>query len=173
MALKTAAGDTSALVSLELAGALTPSFSIVSWKIARAVVDELKELAGFDDRVGQAAKKILALIKSGKMDAAPVRVLPSVTGLVDVGEASAFTLCIREKIPLLVCDDVEAGYRLDGLAQAEGIRIVISAAVIVELVKQGTWSKNQGNDAILRMIDSRGWQDGVLEYLCRKHLKDE
>ena len=172
MPRKKVVGDTSSLVSLQLAGALEPSFAFISWVIPNAVVVELKELSVFDDAIGRAARKVFVFTRSRRFEVLSIQPLLSVLELADEGEACAFSLCLREKIRWLVCDDVDAGYRLDGLAQANGIRIVIGAAVIMELVKQKAWSKKQAAEAVLKMIDSRGWQGGVLEYLSRKYLQE-
>ncbi len=168
-----AVADTSSLVSLELAGALEASFSIVDWVIPKAVVAELEELGEFDDNVGLAAKRARELIRNKRpviKAVEPQKPIPSQVGL---GEAAAFSLCLKEGIPLFVCDDVKAGYRLDGLARVHGVRIVIGAAVIVELVKRGIWTKEKAREAIAKMVDKRDWKGGVLEYLSKQYLNGE
>lgn len=164
--------DTSALVSLELAEVLGPSTAVVSWVVPEAVVAELRELSEMSDAVGRAAKKALALTGSKGFEVLSVRPLPSVLKRVDEGEACAFSLCVQEKINVLVCDNVNAAYRLDGLAQVHDVRMVIGAAVIVELVRQKTWSKKQAVEAVSKMVASRGWESGVLDSLSKKYLQD-
>lgn len=169
---KTVVADTSALVSLELAGTLDASLSIISWQVPKAVIEELNELAEFDDALGKAAKRVKELVQKENIQVHEIESEPSISKMVDRGEACAFSLCLKEKIKLLACDDVEAGYRLDGLARANQIRIVIGAAVIVELVKQKIWTKKQAIGAVSKMIRQRDWEGGVLAALSRKYLEN-
>ncbi len=60
---------------------------------------------------------------------------------VDKGKASCFVCCVENGIRNLIMDDVDAAYELEGRALASEIKLKISAAVIIELMRKGMISK--------------------------------
>lgn len=166
--------DTSSLVSLEMVGLLRQALKIVEITIPKVVAGELEEISKFPDPKGKAAETILKLINERKISVVKVRARRKVDGLlssgVDEGEASCFVCCVENGIENLIMDDVDAAYELEGRALASEIKLKISAAVIIELMRKETISKKRAASAIKKMVKLRGWEGGVLEVLAKKYL---
>jgi predicted nucleic acid-binding protein len=173
--LKRVVADTSAMVSVALSGQLGLAVESISFFVPEVVKKELRELSAYHDLAGIAAKRALSLMNKGKINLAPVKGKANAEKLVDrntdLGEAECFILASEKKIPVLLLDDLDAAYSLNGLARARNISIKISAAVIVELVKRGRLNKKQAVASLHRMIQSRKWEKSVLEYLIGKYVR--
>ena len=163
--------DTSALISLEMIEALEESFKIVEMVIPKAVESEIREMQKYSDIEGLAAKNI---IKKGIIKTAKIKDHRKVENLlskdVDKGEAECFACCLEQKISTLMTDDVDAAYRLEGLAIAKEIKIKLSIAVLVELHRTKLLSKSELKTCIRKLIKTRKWEGGALEVLCKKYL---
>jgi predicted nucleic acid-binding protein len=166
--------DTSSLVSLEMVGLLRRALKITEITIPAVVAEELKEISKFSDPKGKAAENISKLIDERKISVVKIRARKKVDGLlssdVDEGEASCFVCCVENGIENLVMDDVDAAYELEGRALASEIKLKISAAVIIELMRKKVISKKRSASAIKKMVKLRGWEGGVLEVLAKKYL---
>jgi predicted nucleic acid-binding protein len=114
--------DTSSLVSLEMVRILKKCLKTIKITIPTSVEGELKELSKYTDREGKASKEILKLIK---------KVESLLSADVNEGEAECLVCCLENRINLLVMDDVDAAYRLEGLAIANNIKMKISVANII------------------------------------------
>lgn len=169
-----AAADTSTLVSLKVSGMLPKALEVTELFCPETVESELREMSAYKDLQAKAAKDLLKLIAKGKISRHKVKSRRRAEGLlsreVDLGEAECFVLAGERNIGRLLIDDVNAAYALSGLAESGGIKLRISAAVIVELVKQGKITKAQARKALKRMIRIREWEGGVLEHLTKKYL---
>ena len=169
-----AAADTSALVSIGIAGLAEKCLEIAEINVPEAVMEELEEISSYADEEGKAAKAVLGLVKNGKIIKSEVKDGGKVHKLlskdVDKGEAECFVLCIERGIKKLVMDDVDAGYSLQGLAKSEGIVIRISVALIAELLKKNRLSKKEALEAVGKMAKAREWEGGVLEVLAGKYF---
>lgn len=166
--------DTPSLVSLEMVGLLRRALKIVEITIPRVVAGELKEISKFSDPKGKAAENILKLIDERKISVVKVRARKKVDGLlsseVDEGEASCFVCCVENGVETLIMDDVDAAYELEGRALASEIKLKISAAVIIELMRKGVISKKRAASGIKKMVKLREWEGGVLGVLAKKYL---
>lgn len=166
--------DTSSLVSLEMVGLLRRALKIVEVTIPGVVVEELEEISKFSDPEGKAAGTILKLVSERKIPVVKVRAKKKVDELlsseVDEGEASCLVCCVERGIENLIMDDVDAAYALEGRALAGEIKLRISVAVIVELMRRKIISKKRAASAIRRMVKIREWEGGVLEVLAERYL---
>lgn len=167
--------DTSSLVSLEMIGLLRRALRIIEVVIPKVVVKELEEISKFSDPEGKAAKNILKLVDERRISVVKVRAKKKVDGLlsseVDEGEASCLICCVEKGIENLIMDDADAAYELEGRALAAEIKLRISVAVIVELMRKKIISKKKAASAIKRMVKIREWEGGVLEVLAKKYLE--
>jgi len=167
--------DTSALISLEVSGLLPDALKLLDVTIPPTVFEELKELSKFDDIEGKSASRTIGLVKDGRIIKHKVGGKKNVEKLlssdVDVGEAECFMCCLKEGIKLLVLDDVDAAYSLEGLAKSQNIKLKISVAVIVELVNRNLIKRKKAYSAVKKMVKVRRWEGGVLEVLSEKYLK--
>lgn len=166
--------DTSALISLGVSGLFQRCLEIAEIVIPETVVEELKEIGAFKDSEGKAAKMILKKwkqkkIKKTKVDS-PKKILPLLSSDVDEGEAECFVLCLENKIDTLIMDDVNAGYALESLAMANGIKLKISVALVSELVRQGKINKKEALEAVRKMAKIREWEGGVMEHLAKRYF---
>src|SRR3989344_3562627 len=168
--------DTSSLISLELSGILQRSLKLLQIVIPSTVKEELEEISKYSDEEGKAAKLILKLIQNKKIPQLEIKDYKKVENLlssdVDRGEAECFVLCLENKITILIMDDVDAAYSLEGLAKVNDIKLKISVAVIIELSKKKIITKKQALRAIRKMINIREWEGGALEVLAKKYLKE-
>ncbi len=73
---------------------------------------------------------------------------------------------------MLVMDDVDAGYALEGLAKANDIKIKLCISIIIELMRRKRLSRAQTIKAIKGISKIREWEGGVLEVLIQKYLKE-
>jgi len=166
--------DTSSLISLEMIGALEKSFKIVEVLIPKAVELEIKEMKKYDDKEGLAAKNVLKWVKKSQIKTIKIKKQENVESIlskdVDRGKAECFACCLEQRINTLIMDDVNAAYRLEGLAIAKGIKIKLSVAVLVELHRKKLLNKNELKTCIKKLIKTRKWEGGALEILCKKYL---
>jgi predicted nucleic acid-binding protein len=168
--------DTSALISLELIGLIEKALKIIEIIIPEAVKDELKELSDYKDKEGESAKKILGLLKKGKIKVVKIKNRKKAKEIlsknVDYGESECIISCIENDIDVLIMDDVSAAYELEGLAISKDIKLKISVAVLIELQKERVINKKQLLDSIKKLIKTREWEGGVLEILSKKYLEN-
>jgi len=166
--------DTSSLVSLGMIGFLEKSLKIIEIVVPKAVVDELREINKYSDKEGKSAEEALKLVKNDRIKAVKVKGTKKINSLlssdVNIGEAECFVCCLEEKIKTLIMDDVGAAYKLEGLAIAENIKMKISVAVLVELMKRKIITKKQAVSGIKNMVKTREWEGGVLEVLSKKYM---
>jgi len=167
--------DTSSLVSLEMVGLLGQALKIAEITIPKVVSSELGEISKFSDPKGKATENISKLINERKISVVKVRAKKKVGGLlssdVDEGEASCLVCCVENGIGNLIMDDINAAYELEGMALASEVRLKISAAVTVELMRKRLISKERSASAIKKMVKLGEWEGGVLEVLAKKYLK--
>lgn len=168
--------DTSSLVSLDIIKMLKKCLKIVEVTVPTSVVEELKELSGYTDREGRASEEILEIIRNKQINVVKVKNRKKIDSLlsadVNEGEAECLICCLEQKIGILVMDDVDAAYRLEGLAIANNIKMKISVAVIVELLRQNKISKKEAVASIRKLIKLREWEGGVLEVLAKRYLEN-
>ena len=170
-----AVADTSALVSLTVANMLDESAKDTGFSVPTEVVSELKELNKYEDVVGQAAEIILNFISENNIKHLPLENPDKIESLIssDIqhGEAACFLLCVEQNIKILIMDDVDAAFALEGIARSKNITIRISVAVVVELYKRRKITRKQLKAAVDTMIKLRRWEEVVLEVLARKYIK--
>ena len=165
--------DTSSLISLGICGILKESVDILEIFTTNVVINELLEMKKYGDVGAEMAGKVLDMIDERKIQSIDVEekdYSKYISKKVDSGEASCLFLCIKEKIPILVTNDVDAAYHLDGIAKVNDIEIKICVSILVELVKIGRISLQEAREKIDRLIEMRGWEGGVLEVLAKKYL---
>ncbi|MEK6958396.1 MAG: hypothetical protein AABW99_05455 [archaeon] len=171
--MKKAVADTSALVSLSFSGQLAPASKALHIFVPMQVKKELEEIAAFADEKAAAAKEALSIIKSGAIQAKTVDAKKAealVNKNVDFGEAECFQLATEREIPVMLMDDLNAGFALEGMAKARGISIKISAAAVVELANRKQITKKTAKESLLKMVKRRNWEKTTLEYLIHKYF---
>jgi len=168
--------DTSSLISLELIGALRNILQITNITAPSAVRNELTEIGKYKDLESKAAKKILEMMNRKSKEVIEIKNAKKMEDLlskdVNRGEAECFRCCIESGSKMLIMDDIDAAYSLESLAIANGIKIKISVAVLVELYKQNKVSRQQLKGYIKKLIKIREWEGGALEALSNRYLKN-
>ena len=168
--------DTSSMVSLELIGALKPSLAITKVFVPFAVRKELEEISIYADKEGKAAKNCLYMIENKSIEVCRIKDEKKVGKLlssnVNRGEAECFVCCLENEIKMLIMDDVDAAYALEGLAISHDIKIRISVSVLMQLHKQKLIEKKKLQNYIKDLIKIREWEGGVPEVLADKYLDD-
>ncbi len=168
--------DTSSLISLQMIGILQQSFKIMKIIIPKAVEKEINEISSYKDMEGKSADKILEHIKNGIIEVVGVKNKKKVENLlsrnINFGEAECFVACLEQNVSILIMDDVDAAYSLEGLTIANRIKIKISVAVLIELWKEKIITKSELKSFVDSLIKIREWEGGVLEVLGRKYLEN-
>jgi predicted nucleic acid-binding protein len=172
--VKKAVADTSALVSMAFSTQLERIAQTIQLVAPEHVKKELEELSAFPDEKARAAKTVLELMQKKQIRVQSVTDTKKTENLVNknihYGEAECFRLAAEQKIPVLLMDDLNASYALDGLAKAHSIAIKISAAAIIELANQQKISKKQAKEYLQKMVQHRNWEKTTLEYLIQKYF---
>lgn len=174
-AVKTVVADTSALISLALSGEWANILEVVAIVVPSAVKSELQDLSSHSDSLARAAKAVLSSLESNRIRCISVRGRHLVQSRqnkdVDAGESECFQLAVEQSISILLMDDVPASAALYSEALAQKIAIRISAAAIVELVRQKKISPPQAEKSLHRMIAHRGWEKSVLAHLIGQFIQ--
>ncbi len=166
--------DTSALLSLSMVGILEDSLKIIEAYTTNQIKSELEELSKYRDQEANAALKLLNFIKNNKIKIINIdnsKIEELTKSDVDSGEASCMVACVENKIQLLIIDDADAIYELESLASEKEIKLKLSVAVIVDLLRKKLIAKNKAKSAINKLISTRRWEGGVLEVLIKRYLK--
>jgi len=167
--------DTNSLLSIGFMEVLDETLDIAEVYITGIVLKELKEIAGYDDEKSDIAKRIMKLVKDGKIKCFHIKneqFLKYLSRNVDAGEASCLALCISGRVQFLITDDADAAYSLGRIAMQKGIKIRICVAVLIELVKAGIITRSDAKEKMEKLIQQRGWEGGVLEVLVKRYLED-
>ncbi len=165
--------DTSALVTLEMVD-LFDRVGFLALVTAAEVAAELEELAEFEDTEATAAQNLLVRLDEGIIDVHPAQqeaVLEQlVSPRVQRGEAACFQVCRQTGAEVFLTDDARAIAGLRDEAMRAGIRLRISAAVIAELLERGAISPKRARSLVAKIVQTRGWEGGVLEVLAQRLL---
>ena len=167
--------DTSALISLGMIDTLRKAAEITKITVPLTVKHELEEIEKYKNKEGRAARNVLQMIRSKQISITRIKTTKKVDSLlskdINRGEAECFVCCLENNIKILVMDDVDAAYGLEGLAIANSIKIKISAAVLVELHRQKLIDKRELKKSIRDLVKIREWEGGALEVLAKKYLE--
>ncbi|MFC7137627.1 hypothetical protein [Halobaculum litoreum] len=148
--------DTSALVSLGIAADLdVDPLAVALGKytilVPSVVVDELQEVASYDDDHGRAASRVL-----DRMEAFPTRPVELDAEFpLDDGENAAVTLANAEDADLLLCDEFN---RL-GLIHASLVdtRLVTTPTLLSVYVRNGWVSSGDAQTVLDAISAARSW----------------
>src|SRR3989338_223096 len=161
--------DTSSLISLEMIGALRLVAKNIKITIPSTVRSELNEIGEHEDKEGKAALNALAMIAK-EIDYAEVkdteRAEKMLSKDINRGEAECFACCIENGIKILVMDDIDAAYGLEGPAIASGIKIKNSIAALAQMQRQGVIDSSRLKKFIKELIKIREWEGGALEVIA-------
>lgn len=162
-------GDTSALISLALGGALHKALEIAIVYVPGAVVEELENQA----RYSAVATDVLALIRDGRIhnlgiaDVQRAKALVSGHTYIDPGEAEAVVLAEEQGIKVVITDDFEA---FPELRQATQVRVHLSPYLIAALIVAGRLSLQEAKACFDRIARRRHWFDARLYQRARGYL---
>ncbi len=139
--------DTSALVSLghtDLIDMIMENYSII---ITEKILTELKEIAKYKDKDGEAAKIWIQNINDLKiMDCKRQK----------AGEDELFNLCMKENIPMVI-DDIKATKKFDAK-----IEWIFSVHIVFLLYYKKIISEEKAIFSIEKMISERSWKNNII-----------
>lgn len=168
--------DTSALISLSVVNILNKGLEVIEIYIPGEVKTELIELTKYRDVEGFAAKKVLNFLSRKKICLVKLKNKNKIESIIsnDIqhGEAACFLICLENKIPILIMDDIDASYALERLAKINKIKLKISIAIIIELYKKEKINKEELKSLINKLVKQRRWQGGILEVLAKEYLNN-
>lgn len=144
--------DTSAFVSLEVAGSLSLVLEEFDVHTTESVMTELEETASHDDVHGLAAESVLE--KRESFSRHPIEEPTLETSRIDTGEASCVRCCQQFDAEFLITDDFRALPELQRLTAA---RVAISPIVLEALVKRDVLEKQAALERLEAMAENRDW----------------
>ena len=152
----TVVADTGAVLSLALSGLFgicQKHFRII---IGEKIAEELKDIASFDDELGDAAKEVLEVIeiKSGGKSFRH-------------GEDEALELLKIAKADLLISDDIMFVKK-----QSRNEKISFSVVLFGILLEKNIITKRDFLNAVNAMFMKREWEENLI-YLVAKNILEE
>ncbi|MCD2202233.1 hypothetical protein [Halobacterium sp. KA-6] len=170
--MATLVADTSALVSLGIPAdsdfsPLSLCFSAYDVRIPTVVVDELREIASYDDEHGRAATDVLDRID----DAMTQTVELDTEFPLDDGENAAVTLANNTEAALLPCDEFN---RL-GLIHASlaDTRLVTTPTLLSVFVRTEQLSSEDALALLADISTARSWDDNSYVQRARSLLTND
>lgn len=161
--------DTSALVSLEIKHLVTQTSKFIQFFISTGVLQELMDIAEFDDVHGKSARDVLRLVKSNIITVKSVSARKEHAESIDAGEAEILTLAESGGYDYIITDDVRALPYIKSKAKP---KVLTSAFVIRLLYDMGLLSRQEALDSIKEISASRDWYGGVLETISYEYFDD-
>ncbi|MFB6168648.1 MAG: hypothetical protein ABEJ43_07355 [Haloferacaceae archaeon] len=169
--MATLVADTSGLVSLGIAADESPDPLVVCLDaydvlIPTAVVDELQEVASYDDQHGQAAAHVL----DHRSQVTVASVTLDATFPLDDGENAAVTLANERDTDLLLCDEFS---RL-GLVHASlaDTRLVTTPTLLSVFVRTERLSVDEARACLEAVSAGRSWATNSYVQRARALLDD-
>ncbi len=165
--------DTSALISLALGSIVELVLKEFSVVISNLVLNEIEELASFNDDVGNAARTVLSLknlieIRTVNVD----DVKPFLTSRVQIGEASCIVLVRNPETMALITDDFRAMHHLRSLSHVHNFELGLGAVLIRALLLRDKLNKTKALEVIDNILVRRNWLGGPIYRAYKKILLD-
>ena len=163
--------DTSALVSLGIVGTaatdpLAPCLDTYEVLVPEIVVDELEEVASYDDAHGRGAQAVLDQadgfsVRSVSLDAA----FP-----LDDGENAAVTLANETDAAMLLCDE----FNQLGLIHASlaNTRLVTTPTLLSVFVRNGQMDAGVASSSLDTISEARSWETNQYVDRARSLLEE-
>ncbi len=148
--------DTGAVISLALSGLFgicQKHFKII---IGEKIAEELREIASFNDELGEAAKEVLEVIE----------VKPAGKNF-SQGEDEALELMKITKADILISDDIRFVKK-----QSRNEKISFSVVLFGILLEKKIITKRNFLNAVNDMFMKREWEENLI-YLVAKNLLEE
>lgn len=155
--MTTLVADTSGLVSLGVVADRNPDplslcLAVYEVTVPEAVVEELRDVASYDDEHGRAARAVLD--RTDEMSVASVTLDAGFP--LDDGENAAVTLANDRDAALLLCDE----FNSLGLVHASlaNTRLVTTPTVLSVLVRTGELSGDEAASLLNAVSRARDWE---------------
>lgn len=143
--------DTSALISLAVAGVLEPVTERFDVHTTETVLDELSDTAAYDDVHGRGARSVL-----DRVDRLTVHEIdaPLESARIDAGEGSCAVLASQQGANFLLTDDLRAIPELEASVET---RVAISPIVLRALVIRDDLTREEALDRLETLAAERDW----------------
>ncbi len=159
--------DTSALVSVAIAGVFEEVLREYDVHTTREVVGELETTAEFDDVHGRGATRALAHREDLTVHEAAD---PGIqTSRIDDGEATCVVLARERDAAFLVTDDLRA---LPELQQLTDARVAISPILLRALVERDALTATEARECLDELAASRNWLGAPIYRRARELFED-
>lgn len=158
--------DTSALVSLAIASNESPIetlFTEYDVLVPPAVIEELEEIASYDDRHAEAAARVLEQIDEKNVQEPSEQ--PKYP--LDEGETAAIALANEMNAEIFLCDEYGELSTVHALLSSP--RLLTTPKMMEALVVRGALSTEDARTALSEMVDERSWRNNsyVTQFLAR------
>lgn len=147
--------DTSALVSLAITSDIEPVqllFQEYEVRVPPVIVDELRDIAIYEDRHADAAQRILDRIGEEHIQRPTER--PNYP--LDDGETAAIELANTSNAAVFLCDEYLELSTIHALLLEP--RLVTTPKLIESFVVRGMFSQSEARTALSEMINERSWR---------------
>ncbi|ELZ01027.1 hypothetical protein [Natrialba aegyptia] len=158
--------DTSALVSLAIASDESPIellFTEYKVRISPEVVEELEEIASYDDTHAEAATRVLNQLDENHIQQPSEQ--PEYP--LDEGETEAIALANETNAEIFLCDEYGELSTVHALLSSP--RLLTTPKMMEALVLRGVLSAEDAQAALSEMVDERSWRNNsyVTQFLAR------
>lgn len=144
--------DTSALISLATADALSIVIDEFDIHCPALVVEELEATAAYEDSHGEAATAVLNVLDQLTVHEIDGPTIES--SRVDAGKGHCLGLCAELDAAFLITDDFRALPELQRLTET---RIALSPIVLRALVKRGVLTNEEARTMVDHLATDRDW----------------
>lgn len=144
--------DTSALISLATADALSLVAREFDSCTTELVLEELENTAEYDDAHGKAARQVLE--ERSHISVHETTEPSFESSRVDAGEGSCVALVREREADFLVTDDFRALPELQNLVD---VQVAISPILLKALVKRGVLDRPDARRRVELLAENRGW----------------
>lgn len=161
--------DTSALVSLEIKHLVNLASKHIHFSISEGILEELQDIAEFDDVHGRSARDVLKLAESRIITVQFMAAREKHTQNIDRGEAEVLTMSESGDYDYIITDDVKALPYIKSVAK---VKVLTSAFVIRLLYDINVLSRQEALNSIKEISASRDWYGGILETISNRYFED-
>lgn len=154
--------DTSALISLGVAGLVKDVLEIVDVVVSNSVIEELEEFTRYDDEYGKVSKELLKFKE--KFIFGDVRIRENIS-FIEKTDNELYNIA-KNKSLVLITDDIKFARHVGGK-----IDVQFSTYFIMALVMVGKLKKEEAFRILDNLRAIRGWGENIIYLTARNELE--
>ncbi len=155
--------DTSALITLGIAGLIREVLDEINIFVTRGVVDELKAFAKFNDKYGKASREVLLYENNFVILECEIKEVIVSIQEIDNG---LYNLA-KEKNLALITDDIKLYRKV-----CEKIKVDFSTSILVALIIAGKLDKERALGLLEELRELRNWRNNIIYLTARNEIEN-